>query len=413
MDSRTRLLTAIKGDEPDHVPLYCWYFGFTPPEYLRWITAGEEILHWYTMRLEHIHTLPQPWDLEQDFKRVDKLLSIGLDDILEISVPWSLHPDVKVRDSREADLLCREYDTPAGVLRHIVRKTSEEQGPGWVIQPDCVPLFEDFNIPRAVEHAVSSPDDMEKIRYLLCDPTAEQMNAFRERMSKTKEFARDRGVLTQAWTTFGMDGIIWLCGVENAIVMAIEHPSRFQEFVDVMYDFDKRRTEIMLSIGGADVIVQRGWYSSTDFWAPDLFESFVLPHLKDLVDMVHQSGKLFAYAMTTGLMPLLDELKEAGIDLLYFADPVQDDLDLSEFKKQVDGAFAVAGGINSGVTLGSGDPHEIREAVHSAVKTMGAGGGFILSPVDALFPDTPEQSLDIMIEAWREVRDYPMLDTGR
>jgi len=411
MNSRTRLLAAIKGDEPDHVPLYCWYFGFMPPKYLRWVTAGEEILYWYTMRLEHIHTLPQPWDLEQDFRRVDKLLSIGLDDILEISVPWSLHPDVVVRDAREADLLSREYDTPAGVLRHMVRKTSEEQAPGWVIQPNCVPLFEDFNIPRAVEHAVSSPDDIEKVRYLLCDLTKEQMNAFKERMAKTKEFAIDRGVLTQAWTAFGMDGVAWLCGAEGAIVMALDEPSRFRELVEIMYDFDKRRTEIALSTGGVDMIVQRGWYSSTDFWSPRLFREFVLPYLKRLVDIVHQAGKLFAYAMTTGLMPLLDELKEAEIDLLYFADPVQDDLDLGEFRKQVDGAFAVAGGINSGVTLGSGDPDEIREAVHSAVRTLGPGGGFILSPVDALFLDTPENSLEILIEAWRDVRDYPILGT--
>ena len=75
-----------------------------------------------------------PWDLEQDFKRVDKLLSIGLDDILEVSVPWSLHPDVEVRDSQDGDTLFREYDTPAGVLRHMVLKTDEDQGPGWVIQ---------------------------------------------------------------------------------------------------------------------------------------------------------------------------------------------------------------------------------------------------------------------------------------
>ncbi len=64
MDSRTRLLTTIMGDEPDHVPLYCWVFGFAPPEHLRWTSAGREVLHWYTMRLEHIHTLPQSWDIK-------------------------------------------------------------------------------------------------------------------------------------------------------------------------------------------------------------------------------------------------------------------------------------------------------------------------------------------------------------
>jgi len=105
---------------------------------------------------------------------------------------------------------------------------------------------------------------------------------------------------------------------------------------------------------------------------------------------------------------MLDELKEAGIDLLYFVDPVQDDIDLKVFKQRLEGKFAVAGGVNSGVTLGRGKPDEIRDAVYSAVHALAEGGGFILSPVDALFPDTPLDSVKTMIEAWREVCDYPI-----
>jgi uroporphyrinogen-III decarboxylase len=156
------------------------------------------------------------------------------------------------------------------------------------------------------------------------------------------------------------------------------------------------------------MVVQRGWYSSTPFWSPELFRRFVLPHLKDLVTMTHQAGALFAYVMTTGLMAMLDELKEAGIDLLYFVDPVQDDIDLKVLKQRLKGKFAIAGGVNSGVTLGRGTPNEIRQAVYSAVNALADGGGFILSPVDALFPDTPLASVKTMIEAWREVCNLPI-----
>ena len=415
MDSRTRLLAAISGEEPDHVPLYCPVFGFSAPKHLRWEKEGREVTHWYTMRLEHIHTLPIEWDIEQDFLRVNRWQRMGPDDIIDVSVPWSIHPDVRIRDWQKPPsneephtVLCREYDTPAGVLRHLVRKTPEDQGPGWVIQPDHPQLFEDFNIPRGVEHAVAKPEDLSKLRYLLREPTKEQLASFRERMAKISEFADDRKVLVQGWSAFGMDGIIWLCGVEGALLTAMDNPSQFQEVVDTMYDFDRMKTEILLDIGGVDLIVQRGWYSSTDFWSPSLFRRFVLPHLKELVTMAHQAGKLFAYVMTTGLMAMLDELKEADIDLLYFVDPVQDHVDLSTLKQRVDGKFAIAGGVNSSITLGRGTPEEIREAVHSAIKTLGPCGGFILSPVDALFPDTPWDSVQKMVDAWCEVCDYPI-----
>jgi len=96
------------------------------------------------------------------------------------------------------------------------------------------------------------------------------------------------------------------------------------------------------------------------------------------------------------------------VDLLYYVDPVQDKADLAEVKVKVGGRMAVAGGINSGVTLARGSLEEIRQAVHAAVHTLGPGGGFILAPVDALFPDTPWSSVETMIKSWQEVRDYPL-----
>ena len=409
MRSRERLLATIKGEKPDHVPLYCPVFGFTAPKHLRWSENNREVAHWYTMRLEHIHTLPEPWGIKQDFKRVSRWFSLGVDDVLDVSVPWSMHPGVQIRDWREPPsdketytLLHREYNTPAGLLRHTVRQTRENQGAGWVIQPEKVSLFEDFNIPRAVKHAVSGPEDLPKLRYLLQNPTSERLAKYKERMDQVKRFATEQGVLVQGWSAFGMDGIIWLSGVEGAVIAASQNPAFFQEFVEVMFEFDKRRTEIMLDIGSIDMIVQRGWYSSTDFWSPALFGRFVLPHLKNLVSMVHQAGLLFAYVMTTGLMPMLELLKEADIDLLYFVDPVQDKVDLKLLKKQLGGQFALAGGVNSALTLKKGSPEEIYEAVYTAVEILGPHG-FILSPVDSLFPDTPRESVEIMIESWKKV----------
>jgi len=413
MNSRERLLTAIGGGRPDHVPLYCWVFGFTAPPHLRWSEGGRQVAHWYTMRMEHIHTLPQPWGLEQDFKRADRWLSLGLDDVLDVSLPWSVHPAVQIRDwceppssGRPCALQCREYDTPAGVLRHVVRRTEEEQGAGWVVQPDAVELFEDFNIPRGVDHAVVGPEDLAKLRYLLQDPTQEQLAAYRERMDRVRRFTTERGVLVQGWSAYGMDGIVWLCGVEGAIMAAMMDPPFFEELAALMYDFDRRRTEIMLDVGGVDMIVQRGWYSATNFWSPTLFRRFALPRLKELVALTHEAGIRFAYVMTTGLMSLLDELKEAGFDLLYFVDPVQDDVDLAVLGQRLEGRFALAGGVNSGVTLANGSPEEIQDAVYAAIQTLGSDGGFILSPVDALFPDTPWCSVRAMIDAWRGVCDY-------
>ncbi|MGQ9553203.1 MAG: uroporphyrinogen decarboxylase family protein [Anaerolineae bacterium] len=408
MTSKERMLAAINYERIDHVPLYCWTFGFRSPPHLRWQRHGRDLPYWYSMRLEHIHTLPQPWDVHDDFMRAQRWLSLGLDDVLDVSVPWAAHPDVRVRDWQEPPgpgrpyaLIGREYQTPAGNLQHVVRKDEEPAAPGWVVQPKYVALFEDYNIPRGERHILADLEDLPKLRYLLGGPDAAQTEWYRDRIAAVRSFAQSHGLLTQAWSAFGMDGIVWLMGAEGAVLAAMQEPDFFAEAMTMMAEFDRKRTELALAVGSIDIIVQRGWYSSTDFWSPALFRHFILPPLKELVQMTHRAGVKFAYTMTTGLMAMMDLLAEAGIDLLYYVDPVQDRVDLVEARDKLAGRFALAGGVNSGVTLGAGKPDEVRRATKAAVEILGPSG-FILSPVDALFPDTPWENVAAMIEAWRQ-----------
>lgn len=408
MTSRERMLATLRHEKVDHLPMYCWCFGFTAPPHLRWQRDGCNVPHWFTGRLEHIHKLPEPWTMEDEFNRVLRWFSLGLDDVLEVSPPWGIHPDVSVRDWQEPPtagephcLMCREYQTPAGTLRHIVRRTDEKAEPGWVVQPDQVEIIEDFNIPRAVKHAVTGPDELPKLRYLLHDPTADQLADYRQRMTQVRRFAQEHGVMVQGWSAFGMDLVAWLCGVERAVMAAMTEPDFFQELIEIVDAFDTRRTEMMLDVGGVDLVVRRGWYSSTDFWSPALFRRFLLPGLQKLTKMVHDAGGLLGYTMTAGAPATANELIAGGIDLLYYVDPVQDKTDFAVVKDKFRGRIALAGGINSAVTLSNGTRQEICDAVHTAVTKLGPTG-FILAPVDALFPDTPWPKLEMAIAAWKE-----------
>ena len=409
MNCRERLLAAWNGKQADHVPLTTWCFGFAPPAALRWKKRGKEVLHWYSLRMEHIHTLPQEWELEDDIRRARAWLSIGLDDMLEVSVPWSMDPAVSYTDTRvggDKPLLARTYETPAGQLRHAVRQTGEEQGPGWVVQPDHVPLFEDYNIPRAEEHAVSSPQDVVKIRHLYRAPDEPAASWFRGRMSALRSAAEDLQVPVQAWSAFGMDAAVWLTGTEKAILMAMDHPRAFGELMDILAEADLGRTELAAATEGVDLVVQRGWYSSIDFWSPGLFEAYVYPHVAELAAAAHRHGKKFAYVMTTGVEVLGPRLADAGVDVLYFVDPgdpIGGGLSLPRVKELLGSRMTLVGGISS-LSLASRDPQRIEREVAEAVETLAPTGRFVLHPVDAVFPDTPWEGVQMLIEAWRKYR---------
>jgi hypothetical protein len=113
--------------------------------------------------------------------------------VLDVSVPWSVDPNVTYRDHLEPvgemdrlPVLVRDYETPSGPLRHAVRQTGEDPGPGWVVQPDHVPM----------------------IRYLYAPPAGSARRWFDERMEKVKAFADQHGVAVQAWSGFGTDGVV-------------------------------------------------------------------------------------------------------------------------------------------------------------------------------------------------------------
>jgi hypothetical protein len=413
MNSRERIFAAWNGTAADHVPLTTWCFGLPVPPALQWKNAAGQVRYWYSMRMEHLHTLPFTWTLQDDFKRALAWKSLDVDDVLEVSVPWSVDPRVTWTDSRrlpakdeQYPVLAREYLTPKGSLKHEVRQTGEHQAEGWVIQPDVVPLLEDFNIPRAVRHVVTEPEDVGRLAFCYRPPDKAACSWFADRMSAVQEFRDREGIAVQAWAGFGMDAVVWFCGTEGAIMLALDHPGEFQELLDAVTETDRARVELAARHPGVDLVVERGWYSSTNFWSPALFERFVFPHVSALASAAHGHGKKFAYVMTTGVEVLGPRLAEAGVDVLYFVDPidpVQKGLSLEKIRHLLSGTMTLVGGISS-ITLSTRDHAAIDRDVKHALDVLGPTGRFILHPVDALFPDTPWESVERLIEKWKKWR---------
>ena len=414
MNSKQRLLAAWSGQSVDHIPLTFQCFGNLAPKSLRW-SSGQQgtervVRRWYTKRLEHIHTLPVPWTLEDEFQRVRAWLSMGVDDLIDISIPWSMHAEVRWTNSRhepnakkQYPVLTREYNTPGGTLRHRVHQTGEKLEEGWVIQPNHVSLMEDFNIPRGVEHAVSSPEDVPRIRYLYAPPDGEAGNWFNRRMEQISRFAAEQGVAVQAWAAFGMDAVVWLCGTEGAILLAMDHPKAFAELMEIVTETDLARVELAAGHPGIDLIVERGWYSSTDFWSPALFDQYLMNHVRRMADACHRRGKKFCYTVTTGVEILGPRLADAGVDVLYFIDPLLDGISMEKARDLLGSRMCLVGGANA-ITLATKDRRMIEQEINQAVSALAPTGRFILHPIDALFPDTPWEGVEMFIKAWERVR---------
>ena len=391
--SREAMLTALAAEKPDYVP--CCFMIFS------------------ALRQQ----------CKDEFEFVERQIELGLDARLDLpDLPIRFGPEVSVHESKhqppgaKTELLRKEYQTPAGTLTAVVRKTAD-----WPYG-DHVPLFDDYLAPRSEEFLIAQPSDLPALRALLAAPEDEDISDFHAYAAGAKRFAQDRGLLfCGGWGsgaqqpsavgadggTMGIDALMWLSGPTQPLIWAYDQPDLLEETVEIIADWNRRRMEVILD-AGVDLLIKRAWYEGTDFWSPALYRKFIVPVLREDIALTHQAGAKFAYILTSGMMPLLDDLLALGIDVVIGVDPVQGKgTDLQALADRCAGKMCLWGGVNGFITIERGTPEEVKEAVQESTEILAPAGGFILSPVDNV-TDTSEhtwRNVRLFIDTWRELRE--------
>ena len=390
MTSRERMLAAIRGGTPDYVPLSFMIFSALRAERDDW------------------------------FGRIEAQLELGLDPAADMAslvpsaptghrdapgVPVTFPADVSVRQGKRSPagarypILCKEYATPHGTLSVEVGQTDD-----WPYG-DEVPLLDDFLVPRCAKYLVTGEADLPALRHLLSGPFPDDVRVCREHWRKAKQFAEKNSLLLANGWGVGADALGWLCGLQNAVMFALDSPEFLNALLDIIYEWNRRRMELMLEVG-LDLFIRRAWYEGTAYWSPRLFRRFLLPRITAEAELVHQAGAAFGYIMSVGGLQFADLLLESGIDVLIGLDPVQDrGMDMAALKAAVGSELCLWGGVNGFVTVERGTKTQIRKAVRTALKTLGPAG-FILSPVDNVRDpsDRVWQNVLALIDAWKKVR---------
>jgi hypothetical protein len=319
-------------------------------------------------------------------------------------LPVRFDPAVKVREWREnshgdAPILHKEYTTPAGKLTTSVKLSND-----WP-HGERIPFVDDYQIPRAIKPLITERRELEALRYMLRPPSPEDVNAYKREAQRAHAFVEEQGILLVGGWGVGADMANWLCGSENLIVLACEQPDFVAELLEMIHQWNLCRMRLVLG-GKIDLFVRRAWYEGCDFLRPQFYRDVLLPSLKAEINLAHEQGALFGYICSSGTRPLLDLYKEAGIDVLIGVDPVQGThTDMGLIKTKLRERTCLWGGISGAVTVEMGSEDEVRQAVRTALDTLGPQG-FILSPVDNLTLDAPRtwHNLQIMINEWQRLR---------
>ncbi|MBM3801093.1 MAG: hypothetical protein FJW26_02150 [Acidimicrobiia bacterium] len=391
MTSRERILTTCAHKPTDHVPLHLEVH----PSYQQYPPA---IAVW-----------------KDQFERTDMLLSLGADAMVEVWLPDpSCHPDVRITSWREQTaegaLLYKQYETPAGPLRRVIKETRDLYTWHKINRNTCRPLadlivgvglLEDVNPSRSVEFLVKDARDLEKMRYLFQPLSGERLDQWREDALFAKREAEKRSVVFLARRTFAGSALLWLTRVEDSMCSFESQPEYVAEFLRIIHEWQIKTLHQVLDIGGIDMVTRFGYYDIPDFWGRKHFGRYLRPLMDEEAELLHHAGALLCQQQSKGLSQTADIYQRMGVDVFRDVDPVQGKEDLLLLKAVLGKTKTLMGGINGDLQLANASSLEMDQVVRDTLEVMAPGGGFILHVVPGVYAGVPWNNVLGLVEVWK------------
>ena len=346
MISRERVLTAFEHEEPDRVPCWCG--------------ASDEF-----------------WEKA---KRHLKLDDEGL----------------RMRFGDDFRRVYAEYAGPELPLSESATSRTifgiERQGLGYG-QPMCHPLA-NATIKRVHDYPWPDPHwmDVSGIK------------------AEAQRYKGQYAILGGDWSPFWHDAID-LLGMENLYMKMYDEPELVDLVMQYIVDyyaavsgriFDAAADVIDIFFIGNDFGSQKG-----PLMGPELFERFILPHLKRLIDLGHCYGLKVQLHCCGGFAPLIPLLIKAGLDGLHAIQPSCYGMDLEGLKADFGDRILFNGAIDSHHVLIEGTTETVRVQTRKVLDIMAPGGGYVAGAShDTILEETPVENVLAMFETIREYNTY-------
>ncbi len=381
MTSKERMITAMKNEKPDMVPVAPDMSCYIPCK-LAGKIAGKNFLDIF------YHHAPPIWKAYIEavrYFKFDGWFIYGSPGIIYEKAEYECSRKV-ISQNKKQVLVRTSYKTPVGEL------TAEE-------------VFHTGECSQYPERLIKNfKDDFPKLRYLF-PPVAEYDN------SKYRQMKNDMGDDGAVGINVKVPGLHSLMGyfqgeLTTALDAYYDNQDMFSELVRLEAQQALSSTEIALESSPDFLMLGASglWLLST----PDIFREITLPTLKKQTKMAKDAG-IPSFLHSCGRARGLVEICANETDLNCInpiEPPPTGDCYLAEIKKKFGNKIAFMGNINTLSLMKTGSLKEIEEACIKAIDDAAHNGGFILSTADELVYETPFENIFKMIDVARNYGKY-------
>ena len=367
MTSRERMIAAITGKKPDVLPVTTHhvmpYFlkkkqnNISIPEFFQ--KFGFDAINWHVSQLPNLKNgeFKDASQSEKGFLESTRIMS-GKWVIAQEEIPHETYATVKYT-----------ITTPEKKLSLILQSNEYTT---WII-----------------DHPIKEDNDIEILEKYMPMPVADIEGSLKARAD-----IGDGGIVrTHIPTTidmFGQPGV-WqdaccMVGTENLIMKTYDDPDWVHRLLQVI---QKRKIEYIKSLAGAayDIIELGGGDGCTSVISPAIFDEFVAPYDKILIDEAHKAGQRITYHLCGSKMALIDSIAEMGMDALETLTPAAmgGDTNLRVIKEKIGKKMCLIGGFDQNNYFVGCDEQQTRDAVRKCFNEAGGEGGYMICPSDHFF----------------------------
>ncbi|UCB44514.1 MAG: hypothetical protein JSV25_09845 [Spirochaetota bacterium] len=339
--------------------------------------------------------------------------------LINAPVIEALHPDLaigKERKSGSSDMTGGSEEGFQSLARFIEREdidgvlVFEEFHPKkWF---DSEHYIDEWNItwkagspglhPYVVDHPIKEEKDLDSFKPP--DPDADyRMDTLRQAV---KLFKGEKAIVFLSNETFFYG--FFLRGLDNLLMDYVLNPEFVHRLSRTIIENKKRIFERAIETG-ADVLMTGDDYAykNAPIMSPECFKKFVLPYLQENINVARKHNIPIIKHTDGNIWSIIDMIIDTGIDCLNPLEP-NADMDIGKVKEKYGKRIALMGNIDCGELLSRGKPEEVVEAVKETIAKAAPGGGYILSSSNSIHPAVNPQNYKTMLEACRRFGQYPL-----
>jgi uroporphyrinogen decarboxylase len=213
-----------------------------------------------------------------------------------------------------------------------------------------------------------------------------------------KKFA----ILGGDWSPFWHDAID-LLGMEDLLIKMCAEPELVHLVLDKIVEYYYQVNQNIFEAASEEIDV---FFIGNDFggqtgplMGPEMFEQFISPHLRRLVDLGHRYGLKVQMHCCGGVYELIPLMIKAGLDALHALQPDCNGMDLAILKRDFGEKLVLNGGIDSKNILMNGTVDYVKEQTRKVLEIMTPGGRYIAGAShDTILEETPVENVLAMFD---------------